>query len=228
MISPLDRLQTALGYRFEDAGLLTQALTHRSFSSDNGERLEFLGDGWVNFWVGEALYRARPQADEGELSRLRASLVCESALAKIALQLNLGDALRLGGGELKSGGYRRESVIADALEAVLGAVVLDGGFPAANAVAERLFAEVLQNLPSGAALKDAKTRLQEWLQGRGRPLPEYRLLSSEGPSHRQTFTVACVLVDSAQQTQAEGVSRKLAEQKAAELMLLTLETGTSE
>lgn len=223
MIPPLEKLQAALGYRFQNETLLIQALTHRSFASDNGERLEFLGDGLVNFWVGEALFRARPQADEGELSRLRASLVCESALAKIAFQLNLGDTLRLGGGELKSGGYRRESVLADALEAVLGAVVLDGGFPAANIVAERLFADPLQNLPSGAALKDAKTRLQEWLQGRGRPLPEYRLINSEGPSHRQTFTVACVLGDAAQQTQADGVSRKLAEQKAAELMMETLQ-----
>lgn len=223
MIPPLEKLQNALGYRFQDEALLTQALTHRSFASDNGERLEFLGDGLVNFWVGEALFRARPQADEGELSRLRASLVCESALAKIAFQLNLGDSLRLGGGELKSGGYRRESVLADALEAVLGAVVLDGGYSAARAVAERLFAELLQNLPSGAAQKDPKTRLQEWLQGRGRPLPEYRLVSSEGPSHRQTFTVACVLGDSTEQTQADGVSRKLAEQKAAESMMFTLE-----
>lgn len=219
MIPALDRLQAALGYRFESPALLTQALTHRSFGSDNGERLEFLGDGWVNFWVGDALYRARPHADEGELSRLRASLVCEPALAKIALQLNLGDALRLGGGELKSGGYRRESVLADALEAVLGAVVLDGGFPAASAVAEKLFADSLSHLPSGAAPKDAKTRLQEWLQGRGRPLPEYRLLDSSGPAHRQIFIVACVLSDAAQQTQADGVSRKAAEQKAAELMM---------
>lgn len=228
MTLSLDRLQSVLGYRFQNPELLLRALTHRSFGADNGERLEFLGDGLINFWVGEALYRARPQADEGELSRLRASLVCEAALAKIALKLDLGEVLRLGGGELKSGGYRRESVLADAFEALMGALYLDGGFEAAAVVAQSLFASSLNELPAGAALKDAKTRLQEWLQGRGRPLPEYRLMNSEGPPHQQTFTVTCVLNDASEHAQAEGNSRKMAEQKAAEQLMITLENGTSE
>lgn len=219
----LDRLQAALDYRFQNTTLLEQALTHRSHGADNGERLEFLGDGLLNFLIGDALYRSRPDGEEGELTRLRAHLVCEASLAKVAARLDLGELLRMGPGELKSGGFRRESIRADAFEALIGALYLDGGFEAAATAVRRLFADELAQLPQGEAPKDAKTRLQEWLQGRSRPLPEYRLLNAVGPSHRQVFTVACILNDANEQAQAEGNSRKLAEQKAAEQMIFNLE-----
>jgi len=215
----LEPLQAALGYRFVHLERLQQALSHRSTGTCNYERLEYLGDGLLNFVIAEALYQARPQAEEGELSRLRAALVREESLARIATGLALGDFLHLGGGEMKSGGFRRDSILADALEAILGAAYLDGGFEAARGLTLRLFAPVLADLPAADALKDAKTRLQEWLQGRGRPLPEYRLLNAEGPSHQQVFTVACQLPDGHETAQAQGSSRKLAEQKAAEVLL---------
>ena len=219
MSEQLARLESALGYRFRDSRLLQRALTHRSRGAENYERLEFLGDGLLNFLIGEALYEVRPLAEEGDLSRLRASLVREQSLARIAAGLELGDALQLGPGELKSGGFRRDSILADALEAVLGAVYLDGGFPAARQACLQIFAPMLQALPEAATLKDAKTRLQEALQGHGRPLPEYVVLSQEGPPHRQMFTAACRLRDGGQQTEATGASRKQAEQLAAERML---------
>ncbi|MEK6805549.1 MAG: ribonuclease III [Pseudomonadota bacterium] len=222
-MTPAERLQDALEYRFKQPALLVQALSHRSTGPDNYERLEYLGDGLLNFVIAEAVFQARPLAEEGELSRLRAALVREESLARIAARLALGDALKLGGGEMKSGGYRRDSILADALEAVIGAAYLDGGFEPARTMTMRLFAPLLGDLPEAASLKDPKTRLQEWLQGRGRPLPEYRLLSAEGPSHQQTFTVACELADGDETTQAQGSSRKLAEQKAAESMLNKME-----
>ncbi|MBI2383217.1 MAG: ribonuclease III [Gammaproteobacteria bacterium] len=219
MSEPLARLEAALGHRFKNPDLLQRALTHRSRGAQNNERLEFLGDGLVNFVIGEALFRSRPQAEEGDLSRLRASLVREESLARVAGVLALGDVLALGPGELRSGGFRRESILADALEAVLGAVFLDDGFEAARDVCLRLFAQALTELPDPDTLKDPKTRLQEWLQGRGRPLPEYLVLNMEGPPHRQTFTAACRLRDTGEQTEAAGGSRKQAEQSAAEQML---------
>lgn len=223
MTESLERLQTALGYRFQDQQLLTQALSHRSAGPVNYERLEFLGDGLLNFVIAEAAFRQRENADEGELSRLRAALVREESLAHIAGGLALGDELRLGGGEMKSGGFRRDSILADALEAVIGAAYLDGGFEPARAMILKMYAAALADLPVAATLKDPKTRLQEWLQSRSRPLPEYRLLNAEGPPHRQLFTVACVLPDGDEATQAQGASRKFAEQKAAELMLNKME-----
>lgn len=214
-----ERLSQKLGYAFRDSALLSRALTHRSASASNYERLEFLGDGLLNFVVGEALFRVRPQAEEGDLSRLRASLVCEDSLAAVAEKIQLGEELVLGAGELKSGGFRRHSILADTLEALLGAVYLDGGFDAARDACLRLFAEPLAQLPDAALLKDAKTRLQEYLQGRGRPLPLYEVQSAEGPAHRQSFTVLCRLADSPESTEGRAASRRGAEQDAAEKML---------
>ena len=218
-LEALERLQRQLGYRFRDPSLLTQALTHRSATAHHNERLEFLGDGLINFVVAEVLYRARPQAEEGDLSRLRASLVCEESLARLATDLQLGDALTLGGGALRSGGFRRAPILADALEAVLGAVYLDGGFEAGREACARLLAQPLAHLPDPATLKDAKTRLQEYLQGAGRPLPLYELLSSEGPEHQPSFRVSCRLADGREQTEAQAASRRAAEQLAAQQML---------
>ncbi len=215
----LERFQRRLGYHFRDSSLLVQALTHRSATADHNERLEFLGDGLINFVVADALYRARPQAEEGDLSRLRASLVCEESLARLAAGLELGDVLTLGGGALKSGGFRRAPILADALEAVLGAVYLDGGFDAGRAACEHVLAEPLAQLPDPATLKDPKTRLQEFLQGLGRALPVYELLSSEGPEHQPSFRVSCRLADGGELTEAQAASRRAAEQLAAQQML---------
>ena len=215
----LDRLQRRLGYRFRDPQLLALALTHRSAGSANNERLEFLGDGLVNFVAADALFHARPDAVEGDLSRLRASLVCEDSLARLAEGLGLGDVLVLGGGALKSGGFRRAPVLADALEAVLGAIYVDGGFDAGRAACEQVLAPLLAQLPDPATLKDAKTRLQEHLQGLGRPLPVYELLHAEGPEHRPSFTVSCRLADDGAITEGQASNRRSAEQLAAERML---------
>lgn len=213
-----------LGHTFRDPSVLLRALTHRSYSGDNNERLEFLGDALIGVLIAEALFREHPRAGEGALSRLRSSLVRERSLAVIARRLDLGDRLRLGEGELKSGGWRRDSVLADALEAVIAAVYLDGGFDAAGRVCRELFAAELANLPDAESLKDPKTRLQEWLQGRGRPLPQYEVLSESGPAHRRYFLVRARLADDGDSTEASGSSRRAAEQQAA-LILLTRLTG---
>ena len=218
MSDPLRALQQALRYRFNQAALLEQALTHRSYAGSNNERLEYLGDGLLNFVIGEAAYTQWSKAPEGDLSRLRASLVCEDSLARIAKTLGLSDHLRMGGGELKSGGYRRESILADALEAIIGAIYLDGGFAPARDTILHLFTEALKSLPDPETLKDSKTRLQEVLQGEGRPLPEYRVLSEHGPPHRRVFQVVCRLADASIETESGGTSRKQAEQDAARLM----------
>ena len=218
----LERFQRRLGHRFRDPQLLALALTHRSAASANNERLEFLGDGLINFVTAEALYRARPLAEEGDLSRLRASLVCEDSLARFAQGLDLGEVLTLGGGALKSGGFRSAPILADALEAVLGAVYLDSGFEAGRGVCEHLLAASLADLPDAASLKDAKTRLQEHLQRFGRPLPVYELVSSEGPEHRPSFTVSCRLTDGDEVTEGHASNRRAAEQDAADRMLQQL------
>ena len=212
-------LSLHLGYQFRDAALLQQALTHRSYAHGNNERLEFLGDGLLNFVIGERLYSLQPKAEEGALSRLRASLVREETLARLGRDLQLGELLRLGESELKSGGYRRDSILADAVEAVIGAVYLDGGFEAARAVCERLYAPLLADLPDAESLKDPKTRLQEALQADGRPLPRYEILSESGPPHARRFAVRCLLPDNESFTESEGASRRSAEQRAAELMI---------
>ncbi|WP_028080749.1 ribonuclease III [Solimonas soli] len=225
MTAVVQNLQRRLGYRFQDPALLTQALTHRSAGYANNERLEFLGDALVNFVIAEALYRVRRGDEEGALSRLRASLVREETLAELARGLELSDALTLGESELKSGGYRRASILADAFEAVLGAVYLDGGFEAARQVCERLFAALLGDLPDADTLKDAKTRLQEWLQARARPLPLYEVIEESGPPHRRRFHVRASLTDAELAADAHGSSRRAAEQDAARHLLQSLQSA---
>lgn len=213
----------ALPYRFARPELLGEALTHRSAGPRNNERLEFLGDAVLNFLIADALFRRVPDADEGGLSRLRANLVRRETLAEIAAELRLGEALVLGPGELKSGGFRRQSILADALEAVVGAVYLDGGFGACEALVDRLFRERLDSLPSTDSLKDPKTRLQEYLQARQAPLPNYRLVSQEGEPHRRVFRVACEIEGVTGTVEATGRSRRAAEQEAARRALKALE-----
>ena len=210
-----------LNYRFRDPALLELALTHRSMGRPNNERLEFLGDAMLGAIVAQMLYEAHPKASEGELSRLRAQLVNGNALAVVARELNLGDQLKLGQGELKSGGFRRDSILADAFEAVLAAVYLDGGFVACSAAVHELFHERIAELHRSS--KDAKTQLQEWLQARGLPLPQYELTGSHGEDHAKTFDVSCVLVEPlAISVDACASSRRAAEQDAAETVLQQL------
>jgi ribonuclease-3 len=219
------RLCRRLGHEFRDPELLRHALTHRSASARNNERLEFLGDGLINFVVAETLFRERPDSLEGDLSRLRASLVCEDALAAVAEGLDLGDALIIGQGVAKSGGFRRASILADTLEAVLGAIYLDAGFDAAREACRRLMADALGGLPPAESLKDGKTRLQEFLQALGRPLPLYELRGTAGPDHELMFTVACRLADAPAETEGCAGSRKAAEQDAAEKMLAKVKSN---
>jgi len=209
-----------LGHNFRDPGLLRQALTHRSAGRPHNERLEFLGDALLNLIVAEALYQRLPQADEGELTRARASLVRESSLALIARRLELGDQLALGPGELKSGGYRRDSILADALEAVAAAIYLDAGFDALKLQALAWFEPLFAALPATPE-KDPKTRLQEWLQARARPLPQYEILAAEGEEHARRFVVRCRVGDDLS-AEAEGGSRRQAEQAAAAAILQAL------
>ena len=225
-LSPeIGRLAQRLGHVFGDESLLVQACSHRSFGPPHNERLEFLGDGLLNFVIGSTLYTMRPGANEGDLSRLRASLVREETLAQLARDLNVGEALRLGSGELRSGGFRRDSILADALEALIAAIYLDAGFDAARDACLRFYQPLLEVLPDARNLKDSKTRLQEYLQGRGRPLPEYAVLDESGPAHHRRFHVCCSLKDDGLRTEAVGNSRKLAEQDAAGVMLEQLESS---
>ncbi|WP_296753197.1 ribonuclease III [Thiobacillus sp.] len=209
------RLQHALGYTFTRAELLTQALTHRSYGAVNNERLEFLGDSVLNCSVARALYDAFPDLPEGSLSRLRANLVRQETLAEIAAALKLGDSLRLGEGELKSGGFRRPSILADALESLFGAIFLDAGFDEAQRVVRGLFDPLVAQIDPRASGKDPKTLLQEILQARRLPLPEYRLVDTRGEAHDQSFIVECVLARPALNTRGVGKSRRAAEQEAA-------------
>jgi ribonuclease-3 len=202
-------------YRFSQPALLQEALTHRSRGEHNYERLEFLGDSILNFVIASRLFALRPDDSEGDLSRLRSRVVRGDTLARLAADLKLGDYLIMGEGELKSGGFRRQSILADALEAIFGAIYLDGGFDACEAVIRHICDPVIRTLPEAEALKDPKTRLQEWLQARGRPLPEYELLREEGAEHAKRFVVRCQLPDSGQVFEAQGGSRRKAEQRAA-------------
>ncbi|WP_374342394.1 ribonuclease III [Azonexus sp.] len=211
-----------LGHRFSDPQLLRTALTHRSFGVPNNERLEFLGDGVLDFVIAEALYQRFPNLPEGDLSRLRANLVRQDTLHGLAQQLDIGRHLRLGEGELRSGGATRPSILADALEAVLGAIHLDAGFAAVQAVILTLYAPLLDALKPGNFQKDAKTRLQEWLQGRKKPLPRYELVEASGAAHEQRFTVACLIDNPSLRTVGAGTSRRIAEQAAAEQALKEL------
>jgi len=210
-----------LNYRFRDPALAQLALTHRSVGKPNNERLEFLGDALLGAIVAEMLYEAHPKASEGELSRLRAQLVNGQALAVVARELDLGDGLKLGPGELKSGGFRRDSILADAFEATVAAVYQDGGFDACREVVRGLFSERIAALRRSS--KDAKTRLQEWLQAEGLPLPQYELVASHGEDHAKTFDVSCTISEPMAFTaEAHGGSRRAAEQDAAEAVLSRL------
>lgn len=202
-------------YRFNDPALLKLALSHRSVGKVNNERLEFLGDSILSAAVSARLFELKPDNDEGELSRLRARVVRGDTLAKLASELKLGDYLALGEGEMKSGGFNRNSILADALEAVLGAIYLDGGYEACAKVVLKICEPVIVNLPGADELKDPKTRLQEWLQGRGHALPEYSLLSEVGPPHQKRFKVQCSGASAGINVTGEGGSRQKAEQAAA-------------
>jgi ribonuclease-3 len=208
-------------YRFRDPGLATLALTHRSAGKPNNERMEFLGDALLGALVAELLFEAHPNASEGELSRLRAQLVNGQALAVIGRELELGDDLKLGPGELKSGGFRRDSILADAFEALVAAVYFDDGYDACRQVVRRLFSPRVAEIKRSS--KDAKTRLQEWLQGRGLPLPSYELTDSYGEDHAKIFDVSCT-IDEPEPLRVEGRggSRRAAEQDAAETVLRRL------
>jgi ribonuclease-3 len=210
-------------YRFDDPQLLRSALTHRSVGSVNNERLEFLGDSVLNTVVAMRLFALHPEAQEGDLSRMRARLVRGTTLSEVASSIGLGREIRLGEGELKSGGFRRASILADAFEALLGAIFIDGGYDACRAVILRLFDPLIAALPAAEELKDAKTRLQEWLQARGRPLPDYSLQREEGADHAKKFFVSCELTDDGTLAEASGRSRRKAEQAAAALLLEMLQ-----
>ena len=220
-------LAKKLGIRFNDPELFKRALTHRSADSDNNERLEFLGDSVLGFVIAECLYEKFGDADEGVLSRLRAILVNQTSLAQLARQLSLGDYLILGSGELKSGGYRRDSILSDAVEAIMGAILKDQGMDVAKAWILDLFADSIKRISLDNWKKDPKTRLQELMQGRGLELPIYLLVSQDGQPHDQYFRVECRIQLMSLTAQGDGASRKKAEQQAAENMLATLEeTGT--
>ncbi len=210
-------LLARLGHEFRQSALLTQALTHRSHSSANNERLEFLGDSVLNCVIATQLYQRFPQLPEGDLSRLRAHLVKEPSLAEIATRLELGAQLKLGDGEIKSGGWKRPSVLADAVEALIGAVYLDGGFSAAETLVIKLYADLLQQLDPSTLGKDAKTMLQEYLQGRKIGLPSYTVIETHGEAHCQTFVVECSIHQLGINTKAQAGSRRAAEQLAAQL-----------
>ncbi len=204
-----------LGHTFADKALLNQGLTHRSYGAPHNERLEFLGDGILNCLIAVELFDRFPRLREGELSRLRAHLVREATLHEIAQALEIGDLVLLGEGELKSGGFNRPSILADAFEAVIGAVYLDGGFDAARTVVAKLFQALLGGVDSLAHVKDPKTELQEILQGRGAGLPAYEVIATSGAAHNQTFEVRCVIESLGIETSGRGSSRRVAEQAAA-------------
>ena len=215
-------LEKRIGHQFASAALLQQALTHRSYGSPHNERLEFLGDGVLDCAIAEELFLRFPDSSEGELTRLRASLVREAALAAVAKGIGLAEFLRLGEGEAASGGAKRASILADALEAIFGAALLDGGYTAARAAIRHTLAGALAKMDAASPLKDAKTRLQEYLQGRRRKLPQYRVASTRGAAHRQTFEVECVVEELGLAATGTGTSRRVAEQQAAASMLQLL------
>ena len=223
----LDSLQQRLGYQFKSAALLLQALTHRSFASINNERLEFLGDGALNYIIAHQLYLRFQKLPEGDLSRLRAQLVKESTLFEIAQALAIGESLKLGEGELKSAGWRRPSILADALEAIIGAVYLDGGHPAAEKLVLKLYAEKLATIDPKLIDKDAKSLLQEHLQGKKIELPDYQVANIDGEAHAQIFQVSCNISKLKILTVGEGTSRRAAEQHAAQLALEQISAGKS-
>jgi ribonuclease-3 len=217
--SPLEAFQERIGYRFLRAELIRRALTHRSFGADHNERLEFLGDAVLNVAISSLLYERFSGSDEGDLTRVRAHLVREDSLHRVALALGLPQLLRLSDGEARGGGAQRASILADALEALIGATFLDGGFAPAQALVQRLFGEIIATTDFEAWSKDAKTELQEWLQARRLPVPAYRISAARGQSHAQTFEVECAVPALGLTQQGEGRSRRQAEQEAARRML---------
>lgn len=225
--SPLYALSKRIGYQFRDAARLELAVTHRSYGGKNNERLEFLGDSIVNFVIGEALFQRFPQAREGQLSRLRARLVKGQTLAELAREFELGECLRLGSGEMKSGGYRRDSILADGVEALIGAIYLDAGMDVAKARVLSWYATRLEALDLQDNQKDPKTRLQEFLQSRQSALPRYDVVSVEGEAHAQVFTIECHVEMLEDHTLGVGSSRRHAEQQAAEKALEILEPSQS-
>jgi ribonuclease-3 len=220
----LSALQIRLGYAFQQLGLLQQAVTHRSFSSDHNERLEFLGDSVLNLAVANMLYAQLSSLPEGDLSRVRANLVKQDTLHQLAKTLDLSAVMRLGEGEMRSGGQSRPSILADALEAIIGAVYLDGGYQNAQTLVERFFQKVDIKPDMQAAGKDPKTELQEWLQGRKFALPKYTVVGTSGAAHRQQFEVSCEVTELRQTQQGSGASRRAAEQAAAAALLQILKS----
>jgi ribonuclease-3 len=220
--SRLEAFQERIGYRFLRSELLRRALTHRSFGADHNERLEFLGDAVLNLAISSLLFERFAGSDEGDLTRVRAHLVREDSLHRVALALGLPEVLRLSDGEARGGGAQRASILADALEALIGAAFLDGGFASAQALVQRLFGEVIATTDFEAWSKDAKTELQEWLQARRLPVPAYRISATRGQSHAQTFDVECAVSALGLTQQGEGRSRRHAEQEAARRMMALL------
>ncbi len=225
MDSRLDTLQQRLGHQFVQSRLLTRALTHRSFGSDHNERLEFLGDAVLSLAVSSLLYERFAGSDEGDLTRVRAHLVREDSLHRVALTLGLPEVLKLSEGEARGGGAQRPSILADAVEALIGATFLDGGFERAQAVVRRLFGEVIATTEIDSWSKDAKTELQEWLQARKLSVPAYRITATRGQAHAQTFEVECAVPALRLAEQGEGKSRRAAEQEAARRMLEALKAS---
>lgn len=221
---PAKWLDQTFNYRFSDSSLFLAAVTHRSAGGHNNERLEYLGDAILGFLVAKNLYHCFPGASEGELTRRRAALVRRETLAEIAVELDLGAQLRLGSGELKSGGYRRDSILADSLEALLGAIYLDGGLSAVEGIIDSLFHQRMVDEPTGE-LKDPKTRLQEYLQSRGLSLPVYAVTETLGQAHEQTFRVSCNAADLDLAESGTGSSRRRAEQRAAAKVLEKIDHG---
>ena len=224
MSAGLAGLQERLQYSFVDIGLLTRAMTHRSFSADHNERLEFLGDSVLGMCVADLLFNRLSDLPEGDLSRVRAGLVRQEALHPLSVKLGLPEVIRLGEGELRSGGKKRPSILADSLEAVIGAVYLDGGFAAAQALVNRLYASLEINPAMQAMGKDPKTELQEWLQAKRMKLPGYKVIATLGAAHKQTFELECEIVELNLTARGSGGSRRAGEQAAAAAMLQTLKT----
>jgi ribonuclease-3 len=221
----LQALQERLGYRYTRAELLRRALTHRSWGAEHNERLEFLGDAVLSLAVSRLLYERHADSDEGDLTRVRAHLVREDSLHRVALALGLPEVMRLSEGEARGGGAQRPSILADAVEALIGAVFLEGGYEAAHAVVQRLFGEIISGTEAESWGKDAKTELQEWLQARRVPVPAYRITATRGQAHAQTFEVECAVPTLGLAERGEGRSRRVAEQEAARRLLASLKAS---
>lgn len=219
MNDPVQVVETALGHTFKNKAYLYRALSHRSIGSDNNERLEYLGDSLLGFIIADFLYHTHTEATEGELTRLRASLVKGETLARLARDLKIGEYIRLGSSELKSGGWRRNSILANTMEALIGAIYLDGGMAACRKTVKRLYAELLESSSPATLVKDPKTRLQEHLQALQKNLPQYDVIREYGEAHKKTFVVKCMIKDMDVSVEADGRSKRIAEQAAAQKVL---------